>query len=108
MKLNVAALAIAGALLWGASIFLVGLANLAVPGYGAPFLAVVAGLYPGYHVGAGFGSILIGTAYATVDGAIGGAILGWLYNVVAVSARESAGRGAGIDPTDHRFGHHAR
>ena len=35
---------------------------------------------PGYHPGTGFGSVLIGTLYALVDGAIGGAIFCGLYN----------------------------
>lgn len=107
MKLNVAALSIAGSILWGASVFLVTLANLAVPDYGVAFLNLVAALYPGYHVGAGFGALLIGTAYALVDGAIGGALLGWLYNLVAVSTRDSAERASAGHSSDHRFGQHA-
>ena len=101
MKLNVAALSIAGAILWGSSVFLVALANMVVPDYGVMFLNMVAALYPGYHVGAGFSALLIGTAYALVDGAIGGALLGWLYNLVALSTSDSAeGTRAG-----HRTGH---
>jgi len=107
MKLNVAALAIAGAIIWGASVFLVTLANLAVPSYGVMFLNMIAALYPGYHVGAGFGALLIGTAYALVDGAIGGALLGWLYNLVAVSTRDSAEDAPAGHRTDHHFGQHA-
>ncbi len=37
------------------------------------------GLYPGYAPG-GFGSVIMGTLYALVDGAIGGAVFAWLYN----------------------------
>ena len=33
-----------------------------------------------YHPGTGVGSVVIGTIYALVDGFIGGAIFGWLYN----------------------------
>jgi hypothetical protein len=107
MRLNVAALSIAGAILWGASVFLVTLANLAVPDYGVAFLNMIAALYPGYHVGAGLGALLIGTAYAVVDGAIGGALLGWLYNLVAVSTRDSAENASAGHRAQHRFGHHA-
>ena len=48
--------------------------------YGQAFLQLCASIYPGYHPGTGFGSVLIGTLYALVDGAIGGAIFGGLYN----------------------------
>jgi hypothetical protein len=34
------------------------------------------------------GSVVTGTIYALVDGAIGGAIFGWLYNLVAVRKTE--------------------
>jgi hypothetical protein len=105
MKLNVAALAIAGAILWGTSVFFVGLANVAVPGYGATFLDLIAALYPGYHVGGGFDSLLIGTLYAFADGAIGGALLGWLYNVVVVAAREREQPDVAEPRGEHRFGH---
>jgi hypothetical protein len=107
MKLKVAALAIAGGLLWGACVFCVALANLAMPNYGVAFLNTVAALYPGYHGGAGFGSVLLGTAYALVDGAIGGALFGWLYNVVVASSRESAGSTAAANRASHHLGHHA-
>ena len=107
MKLNVAALAIAGAILWGTSVFFVALANMAIPDYGVAFLNLVAALYPGYHVGAGVSSLLIGTAYALADGAIGGALFGWLYNVVAVSTRGSTENASAGHRTDHRFGQHA-
>jgi hypothetical protein len=107
MKLNVAALSIAGAILWGASVFLVTLANVVVPDYGVAFLNMIAALYPGYHVGAGLGALLIGTAYAVVDGAIGGALLGWLYNLVAVSTRDSAENASAGHRARHRFGHNA-
>ena len=79
MRLSVKGLALTGAVLWGAVVFLVGIGHLAVPSYGVAFLEVVASIYPGYSVG-GFGSVIVGTLYALVDGAIGGAVLAWLYN----------------------------
>jgi CBS domain-containing protein len=45
--------------------------------------AVCASIYPGYHPGTGMGSVATGTLYALVDGAVGGAILAWLYNASA-------------------------
>jgi hypothetical protein len=107
MKLNVAALAASGSILWGSSVFMVALFNMAVPGYGVSFLNLVASLYPGYHVGAGIGALLIATAYALVDGAVGGALIAWLYNVVAISGSESAGRMPAGHRTERRPGQHA-
>jgi len=83
MRFNVVALAITTGLFWGAAILLVSLANLIWPGYGVAFLDVTASVYPGYHAGTGIGSVVVGTVYALVDGAIGGAIFAWLYNFVA-------------------------
>lgn len=83
MRFNVVALAITTGLFWGAAILLVSLASLIWPGYGVAFLDVTASVYPGYHAGTGIGSVVVGTVYALVDGAIGGAIFAWLYNFVA-------------------------
>jgi hypothetical protein len=79
MKLSVKGLALTAAILWGAVVFLVGLGHLAAPSYGVAFLEVIASIYPGYSI-AGFGSVIVGTLYAIVDGAIGGAVTAWLYN----------------------------
>lgn len=83
MKLSVKALAVTGAVFWGAAILLVTVANLIWPGYGRAFLDLVASIYPGYHAGAGAGSVVIGTLYAAVDGAGAGAVFAWLYNLAA-------------------------
>lgn len=83
MRFNVKALAITAGALWGACLFLVGLANLIWDGYGGGLLQLVASIYPGYHGAAGFGSVLVVTLYAVLDGAICGAVFGWLYNTVA-------------------------
>ena len=79
MKLSIKGLALAFGILWGAVVFLVGLGHLIWPGYGTGLLQVAASVYPGYTVG-GFGSVIVGTLYAALDGAIGGAIFAWLYN----------------------------
>ncbi|MFQ6047564.1 MAG: hypothetical protein ACE5PT_14595 [Gemmatimonadales bacterium] len=81
MKLNIKALTITGAILFGASILLTGIANLLFSSYGVTALEVMASLYPGYHGPDGFGSVIVGTLYAVVDGAIVGAVTAWLYNV---------------------------
>jgi len=80
MKLDPKALAYTGAALWGASFLLVGLVNLSASSYGTEFLDLMASLYPGYTADRTFESVLIGTGYALVDGAVGGWLFGWLYN----------------------------
>ncbi|MGH9607488.1 MAG: hypothetical protein ACRD3N_17500 [Terracidiphilus sp.] len=80
MKLNVKALAFAGAILWGGCVLLMGIANLIWAGYGVQFLEWLASFYPGYHATRNFGEVVIVTLYALADGLIGGAIFAWLYN----------------------------
>ncbi len=94
MKLSMRGLAIAGGLLWGGSIFCVGLAHLAAPGYGGTLLAVAGSIYPGFHGGRDFGDVVIGTLYALADGGVGGFLLAWLYNACAGSAPRAAAAAA--------------
>lgn len=82
MRLNITAFAISVALVWAGAIFLVGSANLIWPHYGQAFLALIASVYPGYHADPDFGSVIIGTLYGLLDGSIGGAVFGWLYNLL--------------------------
>jgi len=79
MKLNVKGLALSLGVLWGAMMFGVASGHEAW-GYGADFLRVMDSLYPGYHAGAGFGSVIWGTLYGMLDGAVAGAVIAWLYN----------------------------
>jgi len=81
MRLSIVALALTVGLLWGGAVLIVAAANLIWPGYGRAFLDLVASIYPGYHVASGVSSVLTGTLYALVDGAGGGAVFAWLYNV---------------------------
>ncbi|MCK5438663.1 MAG: hypothetical protein KAI97_01905 [Gemmatimonadetes bacterium] len=80
MKLSAKGLATAIALLTGGCFLLAGLFELAFPGYGGAFLDLGASIYPGYHGPDGIGSVIVVTLYGLVDGAIGGAVLAWLYN----------------------------
>jgi hypothetical protein len=80
MKLSVKSLAIVSALLWGGGVLFVGLVNLAAPSYGAAFLQCVSSVYPGFHNSRTLVDVLVGTGYALFDGAVGGALFGWLYN----------------------------
>ena len=83
MRINVIALSMTAALFWSMAVFVVALANFIWPPYGAAFLDLVASIYPGYSPGFGIGSIITGSLYAVVDGAIAGAIFGWLYNFLS-------------------------
>ena len=83
MKLDVKAMALTIGLLWGAAMFLAGIANLIWDGYGDDFLYVMDSLYPGYEATASFGQVIVGTLYGLVDGTVGGAIVAWLYNRLA-------------------------
>ncbi len=67
-------------LLFGGSIFMTGLANLAFPGYGSAFLELVASVYPGYYGTSSFGQVMIGSLYGLVDGFLAGVIAAWIYN----------------------------
>ena len=83
MKLDVKALALTVGLIWGLAILIVSSANLIWPNYGRAFLDLVASVYPGYHPSSSVGSVIGGTLYGFVDGASGGAVFGWLYNLFA-------------------------
>ncbi len=82
MKLSIKGMAIASAVLMGASIFVTALINRFHPGYGEAYLLMASSIYPGYHVG-GMKMGIVGTLYAALDGAICGALLAWLYNKFA-------------------------
>jgi hypothetical protein len=83
MKFNLRAMALAGGLFWGVAILVLAAADLVWPGYGLAVLNWAASVYPGYHPGTGVGSVVTGTLYAFVDGAVAGALFGWLYNRLA-------------------------
>jgi len=80
MKIDVKALAVACAILWGGATLLVAMANLIWGNYGQRFLELLASCYSGYHANRSIGEVVIVTIYAVADGLIGGAIFGWLYN----------------------------
>lgn len=82
MRLNLKALALATGILWALALLLTGFANLIWPGYGEAFLKMIASIYPGYHASRSIGDLIVGTLYALIDGAIGGFLFGWLYNLL--------------------------
>jgi len=80
MKLNVKAFAIACGLVWGLGLFLLTWWVIAFDGATGE-ITPIGRLYRGYNISPA-GSI-IGLIWALVDGAIGGAVFAWLYNVIA-------------------------
>ena len=83
MKLNLKALTMASAIAWGACFLLIAVANVVWPPYGESWLQLGQAIYPGYNGPAGFGSVIIVTIYAALDGAVAGAVVAWLYNTFA-------------------------
>ena len=80
MKINTKALAISAGITWGLAIFLLTVWFL-VMGYNGNLLAKLGSIYIGYSVS--WLGAFIGLIYGFVDGLIGGALLGYLYNKFA-------------------------
>lgn len=79
-KLNIKGFVLATAKIFGAVVFLTGLANLIWPAYANAFLQIMASVYPGYDASGSFGDLVIGSLYAFLDGAVVGLVFSWLYN----------------------------
>lgn len=79
MKLSVKGLALSLGILWGVCLFfwtlLVALLGLE---WGSNMLQLFVGFYPWYDITVG--GAFIGLVAGFIDGAIGGALLAWLYN----------------------------
>ncbi len=86
MQLNLKALAMAGAILWGGAVLLVGAGGLISPGYGEGFARALASIYPGYEADGGIGDLMVGAFWGVLDGAFAGGIIAWLYNRFAAKA----------------------
>jgi hypothetical protein len=82
MKLSAKALAITLGLLWGGAMLILGTLNMMIPPYGADVLVVMGSVYPGIYGAGTMSEALLGAAYGAVDGALGGLLIAWLYNVV--------------------------
>ena len=78
-KLDVKAFGLSAGIIWGAAVFLTGLA--AMQGYAVEFMNLIASVYPGYT--ATFGGSVIGGIIGFVDMGVGGVIFAWLYNKLA-------------------------
>lgn len=80
MRLSLRSLIIAGALFNAICFLFVALMNLLLPPYGGKYLEMVTTFYIGYHPETGPISIVLGTLYALIAGALEGALFGLLYN----------------------------
>ena len=80
MKINTKALALSMGILGGLAVFLLTIWFL-VMGYNGGLLAKLGGVYLGYSVS--WLGAFIGFVYGFVEGLMGGAILGFLYNKFA-------------------------
>lgn len=89
MRFSMKALAIVSAILWGASVLLVGLINLAAPSYGANFLHGLSSVYPGFHASRTVLDVLIGTGYGIVHGAVAGYLFALLYNLFVLRVEKT-------------------
>ena len=85
MKLSVKSLVIAAALLKALCFLFVSLLNLILPPYGGALLALLSSLYLGYDPTTGPISLLVGTLYSLIAGAVAGGLFGWLYNSLVES-----------------------
>lgn len=80
MKLNIQAFAFACGILWGIGLFALTWWVIAFDGV-THEITMIGRLYRGYTISP-LGSLL-GLLYGFVDAFIGGAILAWLYNLIA-------------------------
>ena len=87
MKLNIAAFALAFGVWWGGAVFLLTW-WLILLGADAGTMNLLQTAYVGYTLSP-LGS-LVGLVWGFFDGAIGGAILAWLYNLFAERFGSSA------------------
>lgn len=90
MKLNVWAFTVTSAIMLAGMILVVGITNIYVDGYGWMVLQMASSIYPGYDATNTFGSVLVGSGYALVDGAIGGLIFSLIYNLFVGNKRRKA------------------
>jgi len=78
-KLQPVALGIAVGVVWAAYVFLA--AIFAMFGWGVAMVEMIASFYLGY--GASILGAIVGAVWAFVDGLVCGAVIAWIYNMVA-------------------------
>lgn len=80
-KLNVKALGLALGIIWGVSLFVMGVVAMLAPNYAADFVRAIGSKYIGYAPTI-VGSV-IGAVWGFIDAGIGGLLIAWLYNKFA-------------------------
>jgi len=80
MKLNVKAFALTCGLVWGLGLMMLTWWIMLFEGATGD-VTFLGRLYRGYNIS--FGGSIVGLVWAFFDGAIGGAIFAWLYNLLA-------------------------
>lgn len=79
MKLSIKALALSMGILWSVCLFLWTLLNaLTDVQWGVGMLQLLVGMYPWYEITVP--GAFVGLIAGFIDGAVGGALLAWLYN----------------------------
>jgi hypothetical protein len=78
-KLQPLALGIAIGVLWAGSVFFAGI--VAMFDWGNAFVETLASFYLGYN--ASIAGAFIGAIWAVIDGFVAGAVIAWIYNLVA-------------------------
>jgi hypothetical protein len=86
MQLNVRALALTSALMWGFGLLLLTWWILLFDG-ATGAVTFIGKIYRGYNLS--FGGSLIGFVWAFIDGLIGGAIFAWLYNLIVKRSQKT-------------------
>ena len=89
-KLNPLALGMALGVIWGFTLFVMGLIAASGSSYGVPFITAIGTVYIGYAPS--FLGSLMGGIIGFIDAFIDGFILGFLYNLFAGCCKKKAGK----------------
>ncbi len=77
-RLSPLALGLSIGVIWALSVVFIAILNITL-GYGVGFISAVGSVYIGYT--ATIMGIIIGAAFALIDGIIGGVLIAWFYNI---------------------------
>lgn len=91
-KLSLRGCALTFGVIWCAAVLFCGLANMIWTGYAEAFIQVVASVYPGYKGTGEFVDVIVGSAYAFVDGLVCGLLVAVLYNLFSTPKPAGAGQ----------------
>ena len=82
MRLNVRALGLTLGILWALGVFFIAIAAMVIPGdWGDQMVGLLGNFYVGYE--ASVIGALVGALWGLADGFVGGALIAWLYNLLA-------------------------